>query len=200
MRRLMLAARAMVLIGLGTAAMVHPGPAVAASDADDATRLVTSLHASVSGILKNPDQVAARKEFRGILGRYFAVDAIGDRLIRRWQAQITPEQKAAYDGMIARFIINSYSAHVFQYADATLKVLRTTPAPDSGYNVASQLQKPGARPLAALWSVVKTDKGLKISNLVVANINLSVIQAQEFDSVIQRKGFDTLLAMMKSRV
>jgi phospholipid transport system substrate-binding protein len=38
-----------------------------------------------------------------------------------------------------------------------------------------------------------------VLNLNVAGINIAMAQAADFDSVIQRQGFDALIKMMKAR-
>jgi phospholipid transport system substrate-binding protein len=50
-----------------------------------------------------------------------------------------------------------------------------------------------------VWSVARIGSGYKVTNLTVANINLAVTQGQDFDAIIQRKGIDGLIAMMKAR-
>jgi phospholipid transport system substrate-binding protein len=133
-----------------------------------------------------------------LLSQHFAIDAIGERLIRRWSAQITPAQKAEYKAAIPTFIIGTYADNLWDYSHASLKVIRSAPA-GSGVNVTTQVQKPGGQPITAVWSVAKIGSGYKVTNLTVANINLAVTQGQDFDAIIQRKGIDGLIAMMKAR-
>ncbi|MDB5686380.1 MAG: toluene tolerance family protein [Rhizorhabdus sp.] len=186
---------------IGTATLVAPvmtAPAAAAVNNQDPAAFITSLSDEALGILRSSDKVAAKAKFRSILTQHFAIDAIGDRLIRRWAAQITPAQNAQYKAAIPNFIVGTYADNLWDYSHATVKVIRTTPA-GSGVNVTTQVQKPGAQPITAVWSVAKIGDGFKVTNLTVANINLAVTQGQDFDAIIQRKGFDGLLAMMKSR-
>jgi len=47
---------------------------------------------------------------------------------------------------------------------------------------------------------VKNDGGgYKVTNLKVGGVNLAISQAADFDAIIQRKGFDALVQMMKAR-
>jgi len=186
---------------IGSAALVAPvmtAPATAAINNQDPSAFIVSLSDEALGILRTGDKAAAKAKFRSLLPQHFAIDAIGDRLIRRWSAQITPAQNAQYKAAIPNFIIGTYADNLWDYSRATVKVIRTTPA-GSGVNVTTQVQKPGAQPIVAVWSVAKIGDGYKVTNLTVANINLAVTQGQDFDAIIQRKGFDGLLAMMKSR-
>jgi len=197
MKKIMLFAGAALLAAGTLATPIVPAQAAVVANQDPAT-FISSLGAESFAVLKTGNKGAVRAKFRELLSQHFAIDAIGDRLIRRWTNQITPAQKAAYKQAIPNFIIGTYSDNLYDYANATMKVIRTSPA-GSGFNVTTQVQKPGAQPITAVWSVAQVGGGFKVTNLTVANINLAVTQGQDFDAVIQRKGMDGLIAMMKSR-
>ncbi len=173
-------------------------PAVAAVNTSDPSQFVDTLTDEGFAALRSGDKAAARSKFRTLLAQYFAVDAIGERLIRRWSPTITPEQKAAYKAAFPTFIIGTYADRLFEYAKADLKVIRTMPA-GGGVDVVTQVTKPGAAPITTIWSVQNAGGGYKVTNLKVAGVNLAISQAADFDAIIQRKGFDALVAMMKSR-
>ena len=191
-----LAATAMMSATMLTAP-IAPAQATVVANQDSAT-FIDTLGKDSLAVLKTGDKGKVRAKFRELLSQYFALDAIGDRLIRRWAGQITPAQKAAYKAAIPNFIIGTYSDNLYNYADASIKVVRTTPA-GSGFNVTTQVQKPGAQPITTVWSVAQVGGGFKVTNLTVANVNLAITQSQDFDAIIQRKGIDGLIAMMKSR-
>lgn len=190
------AAAAMIAAASLTAPIAPAQAAVVANQ--DAATFISSLGTESFAVLKTGNKTAVRAKFRELLSSHFAIDAIGDRLIRRWVNQITPAQKAAYKQAIPNFIIGTYSDNLYDYANASMKVIRTAPA-GSGFNVTTQVQKPGAQPITAVWSVAKVGGAFKVTNLTVANINLAVTQGQDFDAIIQRKGIDGLIAMMKAR-
>lgn len=173
-------------------------PAAAAVNTADPAQFVDTLANDGFAVLRNGDKNAARAEFRKMLTQHFAVDAIGDRLIRRWSPTITPAQRAAYKAAFPNFIIGTYADRLFEYAKADLKVVRTMPA-GGGVDVVTQVTKPGAAPITTVWSVKNGGGGYKVTNLKVAGVNLAISQAADFDAIIQRKGFDSLVAMMKSR-
>jgi phospholipid transport system substrate-binding protein len=193
---LALAATAMIGAGM-LPVMAAPVQAAVVTNQDAAT-FIDTLGKDSFAVLQTGDKAKVRAKFRELLSQYFALDAIGDRLIRRWQNQITPAQKAEYKAAIPNFIIGTYSDNLYDYAHATMKIIRTAPA-GSGFNVTTQVRKPGAQPITAVWSVAKVGGGFKVTNLTVANVNLAVTQGQDFDAVIQRKGIDGLIAMMKAR-
>ena len=174
-------------------------PASAAPiDNQDPSKFIGSLTSEGFAVLRSGDKTAARAKFRTMLSQHFAVEAIGERLIRRWAPTITPEQRAAYKAAFPTFIIGTYADRLFEYANANLKVVRAMPA-GGGYDIVTSVAKPGQNPIMTVWSVQKSESGYKVTNLKVAGVNLSISQAADFDAIIQRKGFDALIQMMKAR-
>jgi phospholipid transport system substrate-binding protein len=186
---------------LSTVAIVPTLPAVAqvAIDNSDPARFIDTLSDAGLGALRSGNRTAARAQFRALLAQHFAVDQIGDRLIRNQLGRITPQQRAAYKAAFPNFLINTYADRLQQYAKADVKVIRVVPAGNSA-QVVSQVVQPGqSRPLNATWTIDKIGGAWKVSNLTVAGINLSITQANDFNAVIQRQGFDGLVKLMQSR-
>jgi phospholipid transport system substrate-binding protein len=201
MRVSMLSRNALIAALIGTASFAAPplvAPPAAADNTQEPGAFVDTLADEAFGVLRTGNRASARTQFRTLLSQYFAVDAIGDRLIRRWKPQITPAQYAAYKAAFPTFIIGTYADRLFDYARADLKVVRTVPQGTSAA-VMTQVIKPGASPINAVWTVDKVGGDYKVSNLTVAGINLAVTQAADFDAYIQRNGFDKLVAFMKAR-
>ena len=187
------------LIGVGSLAVpAFAAPAAAAVNTQEPGAFVDTLADTGFGVLRTGDKASAKVQFRTLLSQYFAVDQIGDRLIRRWKPTITPAQYAAYKAAFPNFIIGMYADRLFDYSRADLKVVRTAPSGTSAA-VMTQVTKPGSSPINAVWTVDKIGGGYKVTNLTVAGINLAVTQAADFDAYVQRNGFDKLVAFMKSR-
>ena len=186
---------------IGTASFTVPAfatQAAAAVNNQEAGPFVDTLAEEGFAVLRTGNRAAARTQFRTLLSQYFAVDTIGDRLIRAWKPKITPEQYSAYKAAFPNFIIGTYADRLFDYSRADLKVVRTVPQGTSAA-VMTQVIKPGSSPLNAVWTVDKIGGGYKVSNLTVAGVNLAVTQAADFDAYIRRNGFDKLVAFMKAK-
>ncbi len=189
---------ALLAIALPAGLALPAAPATAAVNTQDPSQFIESLAGEGFGALRSGNKAAARTKFRSLLAQHFAVDAIGDRLIRRWAPTITPAQKAAYKEAFPAFIIGTYADRLFEYSNANLKVIRTMPA-GAGVDVVSQVSKPGAQPITTVWSVQKVGGAYKVTNLKVSGINLAISQAADFDAIVQRQGFDALVKMMRTR-
>ncbi|WP_419827616.1 MlaC/ttg2D family ABC transporter substrate-binding protein [Sphingomonas sp.] len=195
--RTFLAALAIGLSAVAAPAIIAPA-AAATVDTSDPGRFVTSLSGEAFRVLRTGSKASARGQFRQLLGQYFAVDAIGDRLIRSWRAKISPAQYQAYQAALPGFLINTYADRLYDYADAKVAVTRSVPR-GNGAAVVSQVTRPGGNPVTAIWTVETIGGGPKITNLTVAGVNLVLTQTADFDSYIQKNGFDKLVAFMRSR-
>lgn len=173
-------------------------PALAAVDNSDPQRFVQTLTADGLVAMKTGNRAAAKAQFRSLLAQNVAVDQIGDRLVRRWLPTTSPAQRAAYKEALPAYIVGTYADRLFEYANAQIKVIGARPTA-TGADVTTQVLKPGGRPLPATWSVTQVGGAWKVLNLNVAGINVALAQAADFDSVVQRQGFDALVAMMKAR-
>lgn len=178
-------------------AVALPVAAPATAATDPAGTFIETISAQAFAILKDPSmsRTAARTKFRGMLRENFALDEIGDKLIRRQRATITPAQYAAYKAALPDFIINTYADRLYDYKNATVKVIRTMPQ-GANTNVMSKVTNPGQTPFDATWTV-KTGAKPQIVNLTVGGVNLSLTQEADFTAYIQRNGFDKLVEFMK---
>ena len=179
------------------AATAIAAPASAQINNRDPEQFVQGLSAAGLSALSG-SRDAARGKFRSILSQHFAVDAIGDRLIQRWRRQITPAQYRAYKAAFPNFIIGTYADRLYDYSGATVKVLRTQNQGNSTA-VLTQVTRQGARPANVIWTLARTGGGYKVTNLTVSGVNIAMAQQADFDSYIQRNGFDRLVAFMRSR-
>ncbi|HEY0271363.1 MAG TPA: ABC transporter substrate-binding protein [Sphingomonas sp.] len=199
MKKYRIALGAFLVAMPGVALPVFGAPVAAATvDNSDPSHFIETLSTEAFSVLRTGGKASARGQFRSLLGQYFAIDEIGDKLIRRWRPTITPAQYAAYRAALPGFLIGTYADRLYDYSNAQVKVTRAIPRGD-GAAVASQVMQPGAQPINAIWTVEKIGDGYKISNLSVSGINLVLTQTADFDSYVQKNGFDKLVAFMRSR-
>lgn len=192
------AVAALALVG-GSVLPAIISPALAAVDASDPQRFVQTLTTDGFAAMKSGSRATAKAKFRAMLADNVAVDQIGDRLVRRWLPTISPAQRAAYKAALPGYVVGTYADRLFEYQNASVKVERSQPTAGGGADVYTQVLVPGRQPIPAVWSVIPVNGRWKVLNLRVAGINVAMAQAADFDSVIQRQGFDALVSMMKAR-
>ena len=204
MRRAVVGA-VMAAVVLGPLAAVPAAAQITAAatpaEATSAGDFIVALADKVFAVLKeNQSKTAIKAKFRGMLRDNFAVDDAGMRLIRRYRSQITPAQLAAYQAVLPDYIVNVYADRLINYADATVKIVRTQAHGTTGsVDVFSRISTPGKDPFDIIWLVQKGLGGKwLIANVTVSGVNMSLTQEADFSSFIARNGFDALIAMMKS--
>ena len=202
MRLSIIFAAALALAPIAAAPVVAQVVAPAAADAGDpaARAFVEKLANDAFGVLrdKSLSKAEGRDRFRTMLQQNVALQDIGNRLIRRHKATITPAQSAAYISALPEFVLNAYADRLYDYSDASLKTLRTS-ARGGMTDVATRVTRPGSQPVDAVWQVRKTPAGkYLVNNLTVSGINLSLTQEADFNAYIQKNGFDALVAFLKT--
>lgn len=186
---------------LGAAALSAPAliaPASAAVSQASPEAFVESLTEDGLAALRSGSESQRRARFAELLGDHFAIETIGDRLIRRWRSRISDSQYAAYRRALPGFILGTYADRLSSYSRASVEIGETRRSGDT-YLVASQVTNPGSRPVTAIWYLTRQGGRYKVYNLRVAGINLTLNQAADFDSYVQRNGFDRLVQFMERR-
>ncbi len=196
MRYLTPLAAALIAVA-GLASPLATAPAAAQIDARDPGQFVDSLAERGFTVLTG-NRAQARGQFRSLLAQHFAVDTIGDNLIRQWRPRITAQQYQQYKAAFPNFIIGTYADRLYDYAGADLEVVRVQNSANAAA-VLTRVTKPGAQPVNVIWSLAKIGPTYKVTNLTVSGINLAMAQRADFNSYIQRRGFDGLLTFMRSR-
>lgn len=206
MRKLVQSAAALALLAAplsaATAQTAPAAKAAPAADAKAAGAFIENLSGRAFTILrdKSVTKPAARAKFRSMLRENFAVKEIGDRLIRRHRATITPAQYNAYIATFPDYVVGTYADRLYEYSNSSLKVIRTLPRGSRGdVEVFTRITLgSGGKPIDSTWTVRKAANGkFQVHNLSVAGVNLALTQEADFSSFIQRKGFDALVQFMK---
>ena len=187
-----------IIAAPGFAQVAAPTAATAGDPAARAFVEKLSVDAFATLRDKSLSRPEARVRFRSMLEQNVALQDIGNRLIRRHRATITPAQYAAYQAALPEFVLNAYADRLYDYSDATLKTLRTT-GRGGMTDVGTRVTRPGSQPVDAVWQVKKTPAGkFVVNNLSVAGINLSLTQEADFNAYIQKNGFDALVNFLKT--
>lgn len=189
---------AATLASVTLAAPAMISPAAAAVSQASPSAFVESLVTDGLQSLRSGSESQRRARFNAIIGQHFAVDQIGDRLIQRWRGRISSSQYSAYQRALPGFLMGTYADRLTAYARADVEVINATQRGDT-YLVQTRITNPGSRPATAIWYLTRSGGRYQVTNVRVSGINLTLNQAQDFDSYIQRNGFDRLVAFMESR-
>jgi phospholipid transport system substrate-binding protein len=195
-------AAALAVLAVAPAPVLAQIAAAGAESSDAAaSAFVEQLSTDAFALLRDKarTRAATRDSFRTMLRENVALEDIGNRLIRRQRATITPAQYAAYQAALPEFVLNAYADRLYDYADASVKPVRTIVRTAAISDVYTRVTRPGGQPIEAIWQVKKRADGKRvINNLIVSGINLSLTQEADFSAYIQKNGFDALITFLKS--
>lgn len=140
-------------------------------------------------ISKNITEAERKKRFKILFNDDFAVDAIGKFCLGRYWRTINEQERKEYLELFDDSVANSYASKFAQYDPKNVfQVLSTRMKEDNGIVVKSRLIKPEGDPINIDWILYNTPQGLKIFDVVVEGISMSVTQRSEYASIIQRNG------------
>ena len=198
--------RVIVVLAALTAGGVGVAPGVARADdfAKDAGAFVQSLGDQAIKIITdtslNPVDREAR--FHEMFVGSFDVPAIGRFVLGRYWRTASDAQKTEFLKLFEDMIVKTYNNRFKDYKGEQFTVAATRVDGDSAMVTTNVSQPKGGPPIKVDWRVLKPQGKLKIVDVVIEGVSMSVTQQQEFGSVIQRNGgqIDGLLSTMRERV
>jgi phospholipid transport system substrate-binding protein len=185
-------------------ALAAPGSAQPADNDKAAGAFIDDLADRAYAVLrdKSNSKTEVKAKFRALLKQNFAVQDIGNRLIRRHVRTISKAQYQAYQAAFPDYVVDTYTDNLFEFADSDLRVVRTVPRGTRGaIDVYTRVTRnDGSQPIDSIWTVKKDTNGrFLVDNLTVAGVNLSLTQEADFNAYIQKNGFDALVSFMANR-
>lgn len=189
------------ILFLAIAALLFAAPASAASG-KDAEAFVQKLGdtALMSLTSKNMNRKTRESRVRDILRANFDVDNIGKFALGQHWREASDAQKSEYLKLFENMIVQTYTTRFEDYAGQTLKV-GTARASGGDYLVASQVVQKDGPPVNLEWRVREKEAGLKVEDVIVEGVSMSITQRSDFSSVIQTGGgkVDALLTSLRKR-
>ncbi len=197
-----LAVSAVLVGGFGLAAT----PAHAADISGEARGFVEKMAQQAIDTISNPALGEAERlsKFRALLTEGFDVPAIARFTLGRYWRVATDAQKAEFLTVFEQLIIDTYSTRFKEYKGEKLTILGSRNEDSDHATVQTQIVDPagGSQPVKIEWRVLKPGGQLKIVDVLVEGVSMSVTQQQEFASAIQRNGGDVgqFIAQLKEKV
>jgi phospholipid transport system substrate-binding protein len=156
--------------------------------------------AQLSGSKVSLDQLQAR--FREILEGSFDVPRIGAFTAGPYWRTASDDQKKEFLGLFESQIVNAYAKRFQAYSGQKFKVAGSRKEGENDNIVDSQILQPNGGPAVNVqWRVRQEPAGLKVVDVTIEGISMSVTQRQEYAAVIERGGgnFQALLTALKTQ-
>lgn len=150
---------------------------------------------------KNVTRATREKRVRDILRTNFDIATIGRFALGPYWKEASEAQRHEYMDLFEDMIVQTYTTRFEDYSGQTLKVESSSSSGDKDFIVTSQVVQKDGPPVNLEWRVRSKDGALRIVDVVVEGISMSVTQRSDFTAVVQRGGgnVDALLKSLRER-
>lgn len=206
----MMAVRRSFLAGLFliAGALVVLSPAGRAQDAtadftaDAATAIKALTDRGVSIVQDKQMTIEARRAaFQQLFSDGFDVPTIGRFVLGRYWRTASEEQKKEFLTLFEAMVVQTYTNRFTQYSGEQFKVVASRMDQNSAVVLTDVLRPSQPEPIKVEWRTLKSATGVKIVDVIVEGVSMSVTQQQDYGSMIQRSGngLDGLIAELRQR-
>lgn len=144
---------------------------------------------------------AAKVQFRSILNKSFDIPTIARFTLGRYWRVATPAEQKEFTNLLQKVILEKYADRLLEFSGDKYTVDAAKPM-DGGDTVVKSTIFPGDKPPVAFdWRLRKTAAGLKVIDLSVEGISMSVTHRTDFASTIEANGgkVSALIAALKGK-
>jgi phospholipid transport system substrate-binding protein len=181
-----------------------PRPAPAQELSKEAGAFVQNLGDQAIKIItdKGLSPTDRERKFHQMFVDSFDVPAIGRFVLGRYWRTASDAQKTEFLKLFEDMIVKTYNNRFNEYKGEQFVVINSRTDGDSAMVTTNVTRPGGNQPVKVDWRVLRPQGKLKIVDVVIEGVSMSVTQQQEFGSVIQRNGgqIDSLLASMRERI
>ena len=136
---------------------------------------------------------------QGLVRRGFNLELISQFVLGRFWHRATAEQRAEFQELFTEYLTNSYARHLGSYRAETLTIVGSHPVGRKDVLVETSVE--GSDGTAnPIWRVRAEAGQYKIIDVSIEGVSLALTQRREFAAVINRKGLDGLLDMLREKL
>ncbi len=150
----------------------------------------------------NSSEDEKKAEFRSLLNTSFDMDSIGRFSLGRYWNTATPAQQKEYMSLFRKMVVNVYAQRFGDYKGQKFEVKSARPVGETDALVTSYIvPTDGTENIQVDWRVRSKGGSMKIVDVYVAGVSMSVTQRSDFASVIQQGGgkIEVLIKYLKDK-
>lgn len=178
-------------------------PLEAAPSPESARALIEEVSAEVLTILSDQSR-GDRQKFDALvvlLNEPIDLDLVGRLILGRYWRTADDGQRQQYLELFREYALANLASKLHLYQGQSFEVTGAKVVSDKDALVTSRILSDGEPPLQVDWRLrERNDGGLVTIDLIVEGVSLIVTLRSEFASVIERLGFDGLLAELRQRI
>ncbi len=127
-------------------------------------------------------------QFREILETKFNVKAIAKFVLGRYWKQASEEEKERFLNLFTETTVASYATRFKEYTSERFDILGSRSESDEGVTVSTQIVRPNGPPIPIDWKIFEKNGEIRIYDVILEGISMSITQRSEYASVIQKGG------------
>ncbi len=128
------------------------------------------------------------RRVRALLEENFDIHTIGRFVLGTHYREATDAQRDEYFKLFENMIVETYTRRFQDYSGQAFKVTGAEPSGDQDTMVSSQIMQNDGPPVDVEWRVRNKGGQMKIVDVLVEKISMSVTQRDDFDGVIESGG------------
>ena len=167
---------------------------------DGPASFVSDLASRALAPMPNEGTAVKQERFRQLFREYFDVEACARAALGPYWLKATALQRQEFVGLYEDYVVIAYSTAFRALGGESFKVLGSQP--DKGrVIVTSRIEINDAAPIRVDWQLNPTNRGYKVTDLIVNGISMASAQHSDLVSVIQRNNghVPALLVAMREK-
>jgi phospholipid transport system substrate-binding protein len=121
-------------------------------------------------------------------------------VLSKYWSKISAKERQRFMNVFKNSILESYKKHLYNYAKAEIRIVRSVEHPPAGVSVITKVRVPSKTPLSMNWRLYRTENKLRIFDISVAGISKVSAARSEYKTVLEKHGFNHLISEICNRI
>jgi len=163
---------------------------IATVEGEKAEIFMTEIGNKVINLLtdKSISQQERASQFQHILETKFDVKAIGKFVLGRYWKHASKEEKEKFLALFKASTVASYATRFSEYTSEKFEVVGSRTEKDGGVTVLTRIVRPNGQAILIDWKIFEKKGELRIYDVILEGISMSITQRSEYAAVIQQGG------------
>jgi phospholipid transport system substrate-binding protein len=195
--------RAIAILTLTVALVVSLAPSrfLAPAWADDPMSVVKTTVNQALEVLRDKSTPLAQRQdkLRQIVAETFDFTEMARSALGYHWKELTPAQQQEFTNAFIAFIEDSYLSKINDYRGQVVNFLRMSNEGPQAVQVATDIVQPKGDPIHVNYRLLQEGGTWKIYDVTVDSISIIANYRNQFNRVMNSKGYDTLIADLKAK-
>ncbi len=140
-----------------------------------------------------------RRELREVVENEFDFSAMSRSALGYHWRNLSPDQRSQFTQLFAAFIEDAYLSKIQDYSGQQVRFDGQTPLGQGYVQISTDIVQPGKSPIAVNYLLLQKDDTWKIYDVTVDAISIIANYRNQFNRVINDKGFGQLMADLRTK-